>query len=282
MEIPRNLHLVTGDATQIHQLIMNIAVNARDAMPGGGRLTISARNERLDDSYARMHIDARPTQYVVIEIADTGQGMPQAILEKIFDPFFTTKAKGKGTGLGLSTALSIVKGHGGFINAYSEVGHGSSFKVYFPASDGEVEGDENEVGEVLALGNGELILVADDEEPVLEISRQILESYGYEVLTAKDGTEALISYLREQREVALVVVDMMMPHLDGAGTIRALRKINPRLPIVAMGGLLGSGATAAEDQYDANAFLPKPFTAATLLATLRQLLDRGDNAAPTS
>lgn len=272
--IDRGLWPVVGDSTQIHQVIMNICVNARDAMPDGGRLTLRAHNRELDETYTRMHVDARPICYVVLEISDTGQGMPEGVIEKIFDPFYTTKPLGKGTGLGLSTVLAIVKGHGGFVNVYSEVGSGTVFNVYLPAHMGQKEGAEDDSSEGIPMGNDELIIVVEDEAPIREIARQILESYGYRAVTAEDGTEALVAYLREQGRADVMLIDMMMPNLDGAATIRALRKLNPKLRIIATSGLVSSQQSILAQNLGVNAFLPKPYTAETLLRALYEVLSQ--------
>ena len=271
-QISRDLSLISADVTQIHQVLMNLCVNARDAMPGGGKLTISAENVTLDETYARMHLEARPIPYVMMKVEDTGTGMAPGVLERIFDPFFTTKAVGKGTGLGLSTARSIVKSHGGFIHVHSEPGKGTSFEVYIPASpQGEAAGAEK-IHDGIPMGEGELILVVDDEAPVREIARQILVSYGYSVIVAGDGTEALARYVERRSEVRLVITDMMMPHMDGAATIRALRRLDPSVRIVASSGLVARGQSMEAIDLGVDAILSKPYTADTLLRTISRVL----------
>ena len=271
-EIPKDLLPVIGDATQLHQVLMNLCVNARDAMPEGGTLTLSAENVELDKAYTRLHIEARPIRYVVLKVEDTGTGMAAETIEKIFDPFFTTKGPDKGTGLGLSTSHSIAKAHGGFINVYSELGKGSAFKIYIPAADqGEGEQAEN-VQEGIPMGEGELILVADDEAAVREITKQILESYGYQVLLAKDGTEAVVHYAERKAEIKVVLTDMMMPFMDGPTTIRALKKIDPKVKIIATSGLMRNEQANEVAGLSVNAFLAKPYTAETLLVTLQNVL----------
>jgi len=273
MEIPLDLWPVVGDATQLHQVLMNLAVNARDAMPNGGWLTISAENVQLDEAYAQMNIEARPVRYVVLMVEDTGTGIPAGALEKIFDPFFTTKEPGKGTGLGLSTVRSIARSHGGFINAYSEPGKGASFKVYVPAAEQgfteRAEGPE----EGIPMGKGELILVVEDEISLRDITRQILESYGYRVMTANDGTDALAQYIARKGEIGLVITDMMMPYMDGAATIRAIRRVDPEARIIATSGLMAGEYAQEARGLGVQAFLAKPYTAETLLQTLRDVLE---------
>jgi PAS domain S-box-containing protein len=268
----KDLLPVMGDATQMHQVLMNLCVNARDAMPDGGKLTLLAENVQLDEAYARMHIEAKPGRYVVLKVEDTGMGMAPGILDKIFDPFFTTKEPGKGTGLGLSTTRSIVKSHAGFMTVYSEVGKGSSFGVYIPSIEQGPGPRVETIQEGIPMGEGELILVVDDEAAVREIAKLILESYGYRMLTAADGTEALALYIEKKTEIQVVVTDMMMPYMDGAATIRALRKIDPGVKIIATSGLAAHGKEKEAGRLGVDAFLFKPYTAETLLYTLRDVL----------
>jgi PAS domain S-box-containing protein len=274
-EIPKDLWPLVGDATQLHQVLMNLCVNARDAMPEGGELTMAASNTRLDEAYAKMNIEAKPIRYVVLKVEDTGTGMPPGVLEKIFDPFFTTKAPGKGTGLGLSTVRSIVQSHGGFLNVYSQIGKGTSFKVYIPAAEQGSVAAAASAPEGIPMGNGELILVVEDEVSLRDITRQILESYGYRVLVAPDGTEALVKLLEKVTEVRLVITDMMMPYMDGATTIRAVRKVNPGMPIIATSGLMAGEQAREAQSLGVQAFLPKPYTAETLMRTIQEVLLAG-------
>jgi PAS domain S-box-containing protein len=262
-QVPNDLWIISADATQIHQVLMNLCVNARDAMPEGGSISIKAENVFLDKNYARMHIEAKAGRFVVISVSDTGPGMTAEIQSRIFEPFFTTKEMTKGTGLGLSTALTIVKSHGGFINVYSELHKGSHFAVYLPAAQTD-----------LPLGNGELILVVDDEESIREITRGTLETFGYTVLTAGDGTEALALYADKKNDIAVVLTDMVMPFMDGPATIRALQRMNPKVKIIAASGL-GTGHHAGEGTLEGvSVFLNKPYTAEKLLKTLAEVLRR--------
>ncbi|MFB2773020.1 PAS domain S-box protein [Pelatocladus sp. BLCC-F211] len=266
-DVSRDLATVSGDATQIHQVLMNLAVNARDAMPNGGKLNICAENVVLDEQYARMHIDAQPGSYIVITIEDTGIGISPEVQERIFEPFFTTKEIGKGTGLGLSTAIGIVKNHGGFINVYSEVDKGTKFQVYLPAiEDNETQQSTQQVEEL--TGNGELILVVDDEATIREITKSSLETYNYQVLTASDGVEAVKIYAQYKQEINLVLLDMMMPSMDGAIAIRTLQKINPNVKIIATSGLSSQQHIAESQGVGVKAFLSKPCTAKELLLTI--------------
>ena len=263
---------VAGDATQLHQVLMNFCVNARDAMPNGGRLSIKAENILIDDNYARMNIEARPGRHVRIKIVDTGAGMPPDIIDKIFEPFFTTKEQGKGTGLGLSTALGIVKGHGGFINVYSEVGRGTQFTIHIPAAAFDQINQHDRESIELPSGDNELILVVDDEMAILEITRGTLEMHGYRALTASDGTEAVALYAQHKDEIKVVLTDMMMPYMDGPATIRALQKLNPRVKIIASSGLTETARMAEVSNGGVSRFLTKPYTAEKLLETVAAVL----------
>jgi PAS domain S-box-containing protein len=266
VEIPANLWTVSGDATQLHQVLMNLCVNARDAMTGGGTLTITCENLLIDANYALMHIDAQAGPYIVITVSDTGVGIPQEFLDRIFEPFFTTKELGQGTGLGLSTAMGIIKSHNGFVNVYSELSRGTKFKVYLPA----VETQENQVEESQELppGNGELILVVDDESAVREITKTSLESHNYQAMTASDGIDAVALYAQHKEEISIVLTDMVMPNMDGLTTIRTLQKINPSVKIIAMSGLASSDKVSASNDLGVKAFLSKPYTAQQLLQTI--------------
>ena len=271
-QIPNDLWIVSADATQIHQVLMNLCVNARDAMPDGGSISISAENVVLDENYARMHIEAKPGRFVMIGVSDNGPGMSPEIQSRIFEPFFTTKDMTKGTGLGLSTALTIVKSHGGFINVYSEVHKGSQFTIYLPALDKPGGDPSDAIQADLPMGNGELILVVDDEQSIREITRGTLETFGYKVLIASDGTEALAIYADKKTEIAVVLTDMVMPFMDGPATIRALQRMNPQVRIIAASGL-GAGQRAGEGALEGvSDFLNKPYTAEKLLKTLAQVL----------
>jgi PAS domain S-box-containing protein len=275
--IAQDLWNVSGDATQLHQVLMNLCVNARDAMPFGGKLKIDAENVDVDDHYARMNVGARPGKYVRVSVFDTGVGIPEQNLAKIFDPFFTTKEQGKGTGLGLSTASSIVRSHGGFVSVYSEPGRGTQFKVYLPATVASAQATAQMSRSDLPLGHGETVLVVDDENSIREIIRETLTSFGYNVLTANDGTEALAVFAQHRNEIKVVLTDMMMPFMDGPATIKALRKLSPGLKIIATSGLKANGKTSEVAQLGIKSFLSKPYTAETLLKTLADVLKDNDD-----
>jgi hypothetical protein len=265
-----NLWLVRADATQIHQAILNLCVNARDAMPEGGMLTLAAENCQIDRTFAQIHLDAGVGPYVKISVADTGMGMTPDILDSIFDPFFTTKEPDKGTGLGLSTVLTIVKNHGGFLDVTTAVGCGTSFEVYLPAIE---RGEEPSTTLPARLeGNGELILVVDDEVAIGQIIKTTLEEHNYQVLVVQDGIEAMALYAQQQSDIHLVLVDLVMPSFDGLKLIAVLSRINPQVRIVAMSGGSWNNLETASDRELVRAFLEKPFTAQTLLETMQQAL----------
>jgi PAS domain S-box-containing protein len=272
-DIPRDIWMLSGDATQLHQVFLNLCVNARDAMPSGGILSISAENKSLDENYARMHLEAKVGPYIVITVADTGMGIPPEVLERIFEPFFTTKDVGKGTGLGLSTVIGIVKSHGGFVQVQSEIGKGTQFKVFLPAIETIETPQLPEGFPALPGGKGELILVVDDEAAIREITKESLETYAYKVLTASDGIEAIALYAQHKQDIAVVLIDMMMPSMDGPTTIRLLQKMNPKIKIIAVSGLSSSYQFERVETIGVKAFLSKPYTAKELLKTIDSLLD---------
>jgi PAS domain S-box-containing protein len=269
-DIPKDLWVISGDATQLHQVFMNLCVNAHDAMPNGGTLSISAENFFIDENYARLHTEAKVGSYIVITVSDTGTGISPEVLDRIFEPFFTTKEHDNGTGLGLSTALGIVKSHGGFINVYSEVRKGTTFQVYLPAIRTKIEEAGQQKLE-LTVGNGEFILVAEDEVSICEITRSTLEAYGYKVLTAENGELAVALYDENKDKIKVVLMDMMMPIMDGQTSVQAIRKINPEVKIIAVSGLAEKSRLEKIAHYT-NAFLPKPYTAARLLKTIDEVL----------
>jgi two-component system, cell cycle sensor histidine kinase and response regulator CckA len=271
--LPENKELwnIKADATQLHQVLMNLCVNARDAMPEGGKLMITLENRVVDEIYARTHLEAQPGRYVVITVEDCGLGIPAANIDKIFEPFFTTKEQGKGTGLGLSTALAIMKSHGGFVDVYSEPGRGTKFRLSFPAIETGLPEQPAELAPKLPRGHGELVLVVDDEESIREVTRGTLQAFGYSVLTANDGTEAVVIFAQNKEQIKVVLTDMMMPYMDGAATIRALRKIDPQVRIIASSGLTDTKNFESSD-LKVKAFLVKPYSAEKLLTTIAEIL----------
>ena len=274
-EFSKELWTIMGDPTQLHQVLLNLCLNADDAMPDGGTLTLAAENVTLDECYARMIPEAKAGPYVVLQVADTGTGIPPEIMDKIFDPFFTTKGPDKGTGLGLATVLGIVKSHGGFIQVESRVGHGSQFKVYLPAVPAPASASSPAPAPCLPKGNGELILVVDDEPSIRNVTRQTLEKNGYRALTAAEGTEAMALYAQHQAEIQMVLTDLLMPIMDGVATIRALREKSATLKIIATSGEASKSKLKEIADLPLQAFLQKPFTAETLLVTVQKVLGGG-------
>jgi PAS domain S-box-containing protein len=269
------LWLVSGDTTQLYQMVMNLCVNARDAMPRGGTLTLLAANMVLDETAALIHPEAKPGAYLRLTVQDTGCGIPGDILDKVFDPFFTTKEFGKGTGLGLSTVLGIVKGHGGFLNVSTELNKGTQFQIFLPAVPTDSDVTAHETAPILPRGHGELILLVDDEAAIRQITQKNLEAHGYKVVTASNGLEAGALYLQHQQEIQLVLTDMAMPGMDGSATIQILKKLNPRLPVIAASGLSTSLEAAQKAGADFQATLVKPFTVDNLLKTVNAVLHDG-------
>lgn len=264
---------VIGDGTQIHQVLMNLCINARDAMQNGGKLDIEVMLQVTDDSIVRQNINAKIGKYVVITVRDSGEGIPAEIRDRIFDPFFTTKAEGKGTGLGLATVFTIVKNHGGFINVYSEVGTGTSFKIYIPA---HISSDTKELEEEYSprmAGKQEVILVVDDEELIRTITSAILVENGYVVITAENGAKAIEIYREKFTEIAMILTDVMMPVMNGVELIEIVRGINPDARIVAASGLMQGDIAAKLTMAKVTARLSKPFTADKLLSAVHQALE---------
>jgi PAS domain S-box-containing protein len=271
-DIDQDLSTILGDPTQIHQVLMNVCINARDAMPSGGTLTIEAANVKIDENYARMNIEAEPGHYVLVTITDTGVGMSPEIAGRIFDPFFTTKDMGKGTGLGLATSMTIVKSHHGFINVYSEPSKGTRFSIYLPSAEVEHERSTEPEKEAIPHGNGELILIVDDEENIRNVADATLSKFGYRTVTAVDGTDALAVYSQRKDEIAVVLTDMAMPYMDGHALIRALKKMDPAIKTIAMSGLIREETTAELKNLKVNAFLTKPYSAELLLTTIADVI----------
>lgn len=266
---------VSGDPTQLSQMLLNLCVNARDAMPHGGTLTLRAENRQLDGEAAAHDSEARPGPYVLLTVADTGTGIDPNVLDRIFDPFFTTKEPGKGTGLGLATVLGIVKRHHGFVTVGSQPGRGAQFTVYLPACPGGTEVREPEPVPEGRAGEGQLILVVDDEPALREATADALEVSGYRVLPAADGSEALTLFNHHRDQIQAVLLDMSMPGLDGAAVMRAMHEADCAVPVIASSGLRPAGRSAEAIAACARAFLQKPYTDRQLLAVLGQVLAGG-------
>ena len=264
----RDLRPVTGDPTQLHQVVMNLCVNARDAMPNGGRLRLDARNEELSAANVAAHAPAKPGPYVALNVTDTGEGIPPEILGRIFDPFFTTKPPTKGTGLGLSTALGIVRSHDGFITVTSTPRCGTTFTVFLPAA---CESGDRQAARDAApppQGRGELVLVVDDEEPMRRTTRLLLEQNGYRVLTAVDGAEAVAAFVGNRADVQLVLTDLMMPVMNGVNLIRVLQAMEPKIRVLATSGLNDQASQVQLAAAGVREVLPKPCDHRVLLEAI--------------
>jgi signal transduction histidine kinase/CheY-like chemotaxis protein len=269
---PKGVWYVLGDSTQLYQVLMNLSINARDAMPNGGTLTIDLQNITLSEQEARLHLGALPGMYVILSVKDTGNGISPELINRIFDPFFTTKEPGKGTGLGLSSSLSIVKSHGGFIDVHSEVGKGTEFKVFLPAKEEKAKAGVSQDCKV-TMGHGETILVVDDEKTLQDLLRPTLEKQNFKVLSAFDGIEAIAVYEENQNKIDIVLLDMLMPKLSGLSTIPKLKQINPQIKIICMTGSmldnLGSEMNAAIRKLP---FLQKPFNYEDVATMVNEVL----------
>ncbi len=278
-DVPINLWNVSGDPTQLHQVLLNLCINARDAMPDGGTLSMVARNETVKDLQSEVGIQIADGDYVVISVKDTGMGIPPELHERIFEPFFTTKEQGKGTGLGLSTVMGIVKSHHGYLRILSEPGKGAEFLIYLPAVKDAAPATETKEQTALPQGQGELVLVVDDEPAITEVAKDILIRNGYRVLTASDGTEAMALVAQNQSKVHLVVTDIMMPFMDGVALVRGLRKLAPKVKIIACSGLAsGASMTSKVEELrrlGVSPIMHKPFTAQRLLVNVRNILHNG-------
>lgn len=267
-----DLWSVIGDATRLHQVLMNLCVNARDAMPTGGNLSIAMKNFQVDEAFAQLQGGIKPGRYVQVDVADTGTGMSSEVQQKIFDPFFTTKAPGKGTGLGLATVLTIVRGHEGFLKLESKPGLGTCFHIYLPACD-EVEVATHTPFAPPSMGHGELILIADDEHTVREIVKSTLEACGYRTILADDGINALSQFALQHQEIACVVADIEMPNLDGLACAQAFRQINESVPVLLATGKNESDAQTEQIKAAGATYLAKPFTKADLLTAINRCIE---------
>jgi two-component system cell cycle sensor histidine kinase/response regulator CckA len=271
-KIAPNLWMIQGDATQLVQVLLNLCVNAQEAMADkeGGELTLTADNVHLDERYVGLHLYAKPGPYICIKVIDTGKGIPADIIHRIFDPFFTTKAVGEGTGLGLSVAYGLVKGHNGFMNVYSEVNKGSILSVFLPACSVEAPPPPPD-SLSRPVGKGELILVVDDDATVREMTKLALETFGYRAYLARNGQEATAIFSSHHQEIRAVLLDKMMPTMDGPTTMQVLHKIDSQVRIIVTGGMAGISQLAKP--YGVRALLQKPYTADQLLTVLRSVLD---------
>jgi two-component system cell cycle sensor histidine kinase/response regulator CckA len=267
---PHDLWPVRADPGQINQVLVNLCLNARDAMPQGGRLVLELKNVVLDEDASRRHLEARPGEFVCLSVSDTGCGIPAEILPRIFEPFFTTKSQGKGTGLGLSMVYGIVRQHQGWVECVSEVGNGARFEIYLPRYHDGVDPANAAAG--AARGGKETVLVADDDAQVREVSRIFLENHGYRVLLAEDGQEALDLYKKDPAAIDLLLLDLVMPHLSGRDVLREVRRLNPDARVLLMSGY--SEEKALDSKEGVAGFLAKPFRQDDLVRAVRAVLDK--------
>ena len=270
-----------GDPTQLHQILLNLCVNARDAMPHGGTLTLEAQRMDVDAAYASSIPDARPGKYVALRVRDTGSGIPPEILDRIFDPFFTTKGPDKGTGLGLSTVMGIVKGHGGFLQVYSQPGQGSTFTAYLPVASEGSDTEHLTKATVEFRGQGETILLVDDEVAVREMARAVLRRLNFKPLTATDGADGLMQTAQHRTELRAIVTDLHMPHMDGLAFVRALRRMLPDIPVVVASGRMEDAMAGEFKTLGVTSRLDKPFTEVQLAEALKTVLMKQIPAART-
>jgi CheY-like chemotaxis protein len=278
-----DLWMITGDATQLHQILLNLCVNARDAMgEKGGTIRISCENVEVDQQLASMNPGAQLGPHVCISVADTGSGMTPEVMEKIFDPFFTTKEKGKGTGLGLATVIGIVKGHRGFITLQSQVGVGTTFRVFLPANV-EAKDDAADAEDTEAMqGNGETLLVVDDEATIREAIVATLQANGYHCYTAEDGTDALALFFERRDNISAVITDLHMGVMDGIELTRSLRRLAPETKIIVSSGHISTEKRTVLEGLGVMAMLEKPYTAEKLLRSVKEVLTRTDDVVDIS
>jgi len=271
-ELAKDLFAIEADPTQIEQVLLNLCVNAADAMPGGGDMTLKTTNVTHRDMKGKLY-EPKPGSYVLLAVTDTGTGMYKKTMERIFDPFFTTKEMGRGTGLGLASAYGIIKGHGGYIDADSIRGRGTTFSIYLPASKKKVR-TVAKTAERLVKGTGTVLLV-DDEEVILEVGRELLEALGYRVLLAQDGKEAVKVYGKNQDQIDIVVLDVVMPGMGGGEAYDRMKDINPDIKVLLSSGFSIDGEASKILERGCNGFIQKPFTMKELSGEIGKILKRG-------
>jgi len=266
------LATVNADPIQLEQVLMNLAINAKDAMPDGGKLTIETGNVTLDKEFCEKHLGAKPGDFVLLAVSDTGHGMGKEILKHIFEPVYTTKGTERGTGLGLAMVYGIVKQHDGHIMCYSEPDAGTTFKIYMPVIKTDTELD-TPTDDVVLLGGTETIMLVDDEDIIRELGTEILEQFGYTVLTAATGKEALDLYKKERDRISLVILDLIMPGMGGKECLEGLLKIEPRAKVLVASGYAAEGQSKSTIETGARGFVGKPLDIRQMLQAVREVLD---------
>ena len=271
--LSEGLDFINAEPVQLEQTIMNLGINARDAMPDGGKLIFEVENVTLDEKYCRVHPGSSLGEYVLLSVSDTGHGMDKDTLERIFEPFYTTKETGKGTGLGLAMVYGIVKSHGGYITCESEPSQGTTFRLYFPVLKTEVEGIvEGPEDEKIIPGGGETILLIDDEEYILKIGKNILENFGYTTITAESGERAIEIFGREY--IDLVILDVGMPGMGGHKCLRQLLNIDPKAKVIISSGYAANGKVRETLESGAIGFIGKPYRLKDMLNKIKDALDK--------
>ena len=275
LHLAQDLKTINADPIQLEQIMMNLGINAKDAMPDGGKLVFETKNVILDETYCKAHLEVVSGEYVLVSISDTGHGMDKEILEHIFEPFYTTKELGKGTGLGLAMVYGIVKSHGGHIMCYSEPGQGTAFKIYFPvleANDVDQEVEPKKEAEI--CGGHETILLVDDEETLLDLEQDMLRQYGYTAITAKSGEWAVEIYKTEKDRIDLVILDVGMPGMGGHKCLQELLKIDPEVKVIIASGYPSIGKVKETLESGAAGFIGKPYNLKDMLKKVREFLDQ--------
>jgi CheY-like chemotaxis protein len=277
LHLADDLGTVNADPAQVEQVLMNLAVNSRDAMPEGGRLVIETGNVTLDETFCKNHLGAKPGGYVALTVSDTGHGMDKETIKHIFDPFYTTKGVGKGTGLGLAMVYGIVKSHEGYILCESKPNKGATFRIYFPVTEqGRVVKELRE--DKGFTGGTETILLVDDEDPIRNLGEQIFTKYGYTVLKVSDGEGALKIYEEKKDGIDLIILDLIMPGMGGKKCLEGLLQINPDVKVVIASGYSPEGRVKSFFEEGAKNFISKPFNMKEMLQVVREVLDEGTHS----
>ncbi|MEA3428802.1 MAG: response regulator, partial [Thermodesulfobacteriota bacterium] len=274
LHLEENIKIINADPAQIEQVLMNLGVNARDAMPDGGKIIVETENVILDEEYCKTHLGAVPGEHVLLSFSDTGHGMDKETVEHIFEPFYTTKETGKGTGLGMAMVYGIMKSHHGYIMCYSEPGEGATFKIYFPAIEESVVSNGLSVDrEEEMQGENETILLVDDEGAILDMGRNMLERFGYTAIMAESGEKAIEIYKAQKERIDLVILDLGMPGMGGHKCLKELLKIDPRIKVIVASGYPKIGKVKETVESGASGFIGKPYQIADMLKKVREILD---------